>query len=104
MNMPSDKYKIVFNKPELSDEEIDGHKDFDRILDHFERRHHRQSLHHVLPRINKLVPVLLLAVLSMVLLVFFLKKKEDAKKQQDVRPIPAVQSYMCGPLDEGLFA
>lgn len=80
MNMPSEKYKVIINKKEPSDEEINQYKDFDRILDRFERRHKREPLHQVLFRINRLAPIILLAILAALLLLFYWQNQQPRKE------------------------
>lgn len=89
--MSEKKYKVQINPPKPERDEVDRHKDFDRLLRQHRVRKRRSPLHVSVNKLNALLPIAILAILLLLWLVFGegAGQNDELPKQT---PTPAQQS------------
>lgn len=77
------KYKVNINKPAPEEQEIQESKNFNRVLRQYREKRQTNSLHSVLLRLNKQLPVIIITVL-MILIAFYFSR--IMKKLEKIPP------------------
>jgi hypothetical protein len=81
------KYKLNINKPAPEEKEIEESKNFNRILRQYREKRRTKSLHNVLLKLNKQLPVLIITIL-MVLIIIYLSTILKKIEKQEHKNIP----------------
>lgn len=84
------KYKININKPVPSDQEINKHKNFNRVLQQYRRTGHRKMQPNFLQRMNRYIPLLILAIVFLILMWIFKVVNAD-KNTGQTAPSPKLE-------------
>ncbi|GAB4110944.1 MAG: hypothetical protein OHK0057_02370 [Thermoflexibacter sp.] len=78
------KYKLNINKPKIEEKEIEEFKNFHRVLRQYREKRRSKSLHNVLLRLNKQLPILIISILMVLLIIYFstiIKKVEKIEQK-----------------------
>lgn len=80
------RYKIKVNKKKPTDQEVNEHKNFNRVLSQYNRSAKRQPLHAQLYKLNKLLPVVFVMIFIMMIVMYYdyfkrLKAPNNTPKQ-----------------------
>ena len=86
------KYKLNINKPAPEEQEIEESKNFNRVLRQYREKRQSSSLHSVLLKLNKQLPVLIITIL-MIMIVFYFSKVMK-KIEQKTEPKPPTQQEL----------
>jgi hypothetical protein len=78
------KYKVNINKPAPQEQEIEDSKNFNRVLRQYREKRESSSLHTILLKLNKQLPVLIITILMIMIVYYFSKvmKKIDKIEQK----------------------
>jgi hypothetical protein len=93
MEKEENKYQININKPAPTDQEINEHKNFNRVMQQYRRPGHRKMQPNFLQRINRYIPILILAIVVLVMIVLF-KVVNENKSSGQTAPSPKIESPM----------
>ncbi|WMJ73418.1 hypothetical protein RCC89_09610 [Cytophagaceae bacterium ABcell3] len=75
-----EKFKINKNKPELTDEEIDKHKDFDKLLNNYKDIYSYKKATQPLYK-NTRLRLFVMLVLAVLLAIFYGEKEKQSSKE-----------------------
>lgn len=84
------RYKINVNKPVPTDQEINKYKNFNRVLQQYRRTGHRKMQPNFLQRLNKYIPLLILAIIVLIFIWIF-KVVNTTKNSGQTSPSPKVE-------------
>ena len=76
------RYKIKLNKEKPSDQEVNQHKNFKRVLSQYRRTAKREPLHTQLLKLNKLLPTLFIMVFVLIIFVYYDSVQNKKPKQK----------------------
>ena len=94
MKEEESKYKININKPVPSDQEINQFKNFNRVMQQYNRRTgHRKMQPNFLQRMNRYLPVLILAIIVLIM-VFIFRMVNEEKNNGQTAPSPKIEEPM----------
>ncbi len=82
------KYKLNVNKPVPEEQEIEESKNFNRVLRQYREKRQTNSLHNVLLRLNKQLPVLIITILMILMIFYFSKVMKKLEKVEQKNPKP----------------
>ena len=88
------KYNLKIDDPEPSEEQIQSHKDFGRVLRQYKQQPPRRSLHDIMLRLNRFLPLIIMLILVLLLIGIYQKFKNP--KKQDTPP-KTEKSYFVSP-------
>lgn len=92
MEQEENKYKININKPVPTDQEINQFKNFNRVMQQYNRRTgHRKMQPNFLQRINRYIPVLILAIIVLIMVFIFRVVNENNSNGQTA-PSPKIET------------
>ncbi|MEM1137314.1 MAG: hypothetical protein AAGI07_15860 [Bacteroidota bacterium] len=86
----NNKYKININKPVPSEQELNKYKNFNRVLHQYRRSSHRKMQPNFLQRMNRYIPVLILAIIVLIFVLIFKMINEDTENNKKV-PSPNIE-------------
>jgi len=92
------RYNIKVNPPQPTKEEVNQHKNFNRILSQYNRSKSRVPLHQSLYKVNKLVPVIIVTIL-IILIVFYYHRFKNKIQQQGSPKSDTSQICQAQPTD-----
>ncbi|MGB0523962.1 MAG: hypothetical protein ACPGJS_13425 [Flammeovirgaceae bacterium] len=81
------RYKVKVNKKKPTEQEVNQHKNFNRILSQYNRTSKRQPLHTQLYKINKLLPVIFVMIFIIMIVMYY----DTFKKLKAPTPPPTEQ-------------
>jgi len=91
MEQEENKYKININKPVPTDQEINQFKNFNRVMQQYNRRTgHRKMQPNFLQRINRYIPVLILAIVVLIM-IFIFRVVNENKANKQTAPSPKIE-------------
>lgn len=90
MEREENKYQININKPAPTDQDINKYKNFNRVMQQYRRAGHRKMQPNFLQRINRYIPVLILAIILLVLMMIFKMVNDD--KSAPTAPSPKIET------------
>ena len=93
----SEKYKIHIDKPSPSDQEINQFKNFDRVLNQYNRRNKKSSLHTIIFKQNKLFPIVIIILIMLGVIYYFKRRKEIREKEVPVKMLNYQPNYRFVP-------
>ncbi|MBX2842319.1 MAG: hypothetical protein KTR26_11130 [Flammeovirgaceae bacterium] len=90
----SNKYKININKPKPTEQEVDLHKNFNRVLSQYKRSHtnKRKPMHKILDKFNRFVSLFILIIVLCLVILFIKLFIMDKKGKQQQTPKPEIES------------
>ncbi len=92
MENEENKYQININKPVPSDQEINQFKNFNRVMQQYKRRTgHRKMQPNFLQRMNRYIPVLILAIIVLIM-VFIFRLVNEKKNNGQTAPSPKIET------------
>lgn len=80
------KYKVNINKPAPEEQEIQESKNFNRVLRQYREKRQTNSLHNVLLRLNKQLPVIIITVLMIIVAFYFSRVMKKLEKIPSKNP------------------
>ena len=86
------RYKIKIDTEQPSDEELNQHKSFNRVLYQYNRSKTRQPLHHVVYKMNKLIPIIAVAIFIIMIVMYYHKFKNKNNQPKEPQNIEEIQT------------